>query len=315
MNMLQAKLTTTCTVLVLLLAAGTFRLRAQGARGPQTGTLHFRHAASTLAKVAEDFGSQFKVQLAYADAELAAVKVPAAHYEASGIGELLNKVLAPGGFKAAAQGNSWIIKRSDPVGAGDPVYNGNIARWRKFGNSLYLRLLLRLSGKAEVADTCIKKFQAIVGNQATYPLIDSIGESAILRWTGIAPYNSPYLAVREQDFRAPAIASFFIDHLAAWNDPRIDIPTYGTGGFNRWDIAPYSGQYLGVPSGYAPGANLTKKSYFYSTSSAATLMTEPLTGMILNYAEMECMMAEATAKGWISGSAEAHYDSAISAGI
>lgn len=218
-------------------------------------------------------------------------------------------------FKQLETANSLLSANTAIVAASDPVYNGNIGRWRKFGNSLYLRLLLRLSGKAEVSDTCIKKFQAIVGNQASYPLIDSNAESAILRWTGIAPYTSPYLSVREQDFRTPAIASFFIDHLAAWNDPRIDIPTYGTGGFNRWDIAPYSGQYLGIPSGYAPGANLTKKSYFYSTSSAATLMTEPLTGMMLNAAEVQFMLAEAAAKGWIAGPAETYYDSAASASI
>lgn len=218
-------------------------------------------------------------------------------------------------FKQLEAANSLLSANTAIVGASDPVYNGNVSRWRKFGNSLYLRLLLRLSGKAEVADTCIKKFQAIVGNAASYPLIDSNSESAILRWTGVAPYTSPYLAVREQDFRTPAIASFFIDHLVAWNDPRIDIPTYGVGGYNRWDIAPYSGQYLGIPSGYAAGSNLTKKSYFYSTSTPSTLMTEPLTGMMLNYEEVQLMMAEAAAKGWIGGSAEAYYDSAVSAGI
>ena len=218
-------------------------------------------------------------------------------------------------FKQLETANSLLSANTAIVGASDPVYNGNVSRWRKFGNSLYLRLLLRLSGKTEVADTCIKKFQAIVGNAASYPLIDSNGESAILRWTGVAPYSSPYLAIREQDFRTPAICSFFIDHLVAWNDPRIDIPTYGSGGYNRWDIAPYSGQYLGVPSGYAPGTVLTKLSYFYSTSTPATLMTEPLTGMMLNYEEVQLMMAEAAAKGWISGSAETYYDSAVSAGI
>ncbi|HTI94663.1 MAG TPA: SusD/RagB family nutrient-binding outer membrane lipoprotein [Puia sp.] len=218
-------------------------------------------------------------------------------------------------FKKLDTANTLLSAGTAIVGASDPVYNGNVSRWRKFGNSLYLRLLMRLSGKAEVTDTCVKKFQAIVGNSATYPLIDSNAESAILRWTGVAPYTSPYLSVREQDFRTPAIASFFIDHLVAWNDPRIDIPTYGSGGFNRWDIAPYSGQYLGIPSGYAPGANLTKKSYFYSTSSASTLMTEPLTGMMLNYEEVQLMMAEAAVKGWISGPAETYYDSAVSAGL
>jgi hypothetical protein len=140
-------------------------------------------------------------------------------------------------------------------------------------------------------------------------------ESAILRWTGVGTYVSPYMTIREQDFRSPGIGSFFIDHLVTWNDPRIDIPTYGTGTptkTNRWGIVPYSGAYLGVPSGYAPGENPIKKSYFYSftnnTNAGPSLMTEPLTGMIMNYAELKFILAEAAVKGWISGSAETYYN-------
>lgn len=104
--MKHPKLQTTLTALVLLLATGIIRLQAQ------TGPLRFKHDAGNLAKVAEDFSKQFKVQLAYADDELAAVKVPAASYEAPAIGQLLNKVLAAGGFKATANGNNWIIKKA-----------------------------------------------------------------------------------------------------------------------------------------------------------------------------------------------------------
>ena len=196
--------------------------------------------------------------------------------------------------------------------ASDPIYAGNISRWRKFGNSLYLRLLLRVSGKAEVAPDVIAKIKDIVDvKSSTYPLIASNDESAILKWTGTAPYTSPYIAVREQDFRAPGLAIFFIQNLVNWNDPRIDIPTYGTGGFNRWGIAPYQGAYLGIPSGYSTGENHTKKSYFYSNTSAVSLQTEPLTGMIMNFAELKFILAEAAAKGWINGDPETYYNDGV----
>jgi hypothetical protein len=148
-------------------------------------------------------------------------------------------------------------------------------------------------------------------NPSAYPVMANNDESAILKWTGTGAYISPYMSVREQDFRAIAIASFFIDNLVAWNDPRIDIPTYGTNGINRWRIAPYQGAYLGVPSGYAPGEYTSKKSYFYSTTSAATLMSEPLTGMMMNYAEVKFILAEAAIKGWISGSAETWFNDGV----
>lgn len=219
-------------------------------------------------------------------------------------------------FKMLEEANTLLAANTLITPSSDPVYYGDVARWRKFGNSLYLRLLLRISGKAEVADTCIAKIKEIAEtNAGNYPIISSNDESAILRWTAIGPYVSPLMSVREQDFRSPAIASFFIKHLSDWNDPRIDIPTYGVGGFNRWAIAPSSGMYVGIPSGYAPGENPVKRSYFYSTSSARTLMNEPLTGMILNYAEVNFMLAEAAAKGWINRSAETYYNNGAQSSI
>jgi hypothetical protein len=213
-------------------------------------------------------------------------------------------------FNKLDTANSWLTL-NEPIEF-DPIYSGNVGRWRKFGNSLYLRLLMRIAHKPEVAEFCKAKIKDIVELQAsTYPIIANNDESAILKWTGAGAYVSPLMSVREQDFRAPAIGQFFIEHLVVWNDPRIDIPTYGTSGINRWRIAPSSGAYVGVPSGYAPGSNPVKRSYFYSTTSAATLMSEPLAGMILNYAEVKFMLAEAAIKGYISGSAETYFNDGV----
>lgn len=225
-------------------------------------------------------------------------------------------------FKKLEQANDLLKNGTAIVASSDPVYNGNIGRWRKFGNSLYLRLLLRLSGKAEVATQVQAKIKDIVEtNAANYPIIASNDESAILKWTGVPPYTSPYLAVREQDWRQPAIASFFIDNLVIWNDPRIDLG-YGTGTptkINRWAIAPYQGAFVGVPSGYAPGTGVSQRSYFYSTTANSntgpTLMTEPLAGMILNFAEVKFILAEAALKGWITGSAETYYKDGVANSI
>lgn len=215
-------------------------------------------------------------------------------------------------FQKLEQANILLSANSSIIASSDPVYAGSVSRWRKFGNSLYLRLLLRVSGKTEASSVAIAKIKDIVEvNAANYPIISSNDESAVLRWTGIAPYVSPYFAVREQDFRYPGLAEFFIQNLVNWNDPRIDIPTYGSGGFNRWGIAPYQGAYMGMPSGYAPGTNPLKKSYFYSNTSVVSLQTEPLAGMILNYPEVKFILAEAALKGWISGSAETHYNDGV----
>ncbi|MCS3797236.1 SusC/RagA family TonB-linked outer membrane protein [Niastella sp. OAS944] len=117
----HVKLTKPFTALLLLLMAGFINLQAQ------TAQLHYRHAAGNLAAIAEEFGRVFKVKLAYANDELAAVQVPGASYEAGSVGELLNKVLEPGGFSATASGSSWVIKKSDaPKKAATMVLKGTI---------------------------------------------------------------------------------------------------------------------------------------------------------------------------------------------
>ncbi len=218
-------------------------------------------------------------------------------------------------FDKLEQANTLLTSGTAIAGASDPVYGGNISLWRKLGNSLYLRLLLRLSGKAEVSAQVIAKIKDLVDTKgSSYPKIASNAESAILKWTGVSPFISPYNTIREQDWRQPGIGSFFIDNLVNWNDPRIDAATYGTvvagTAYNRWGIATSGGRYFGLPGGYAPNTNPIKGSYFLSNTSPISLQTDPLTGMIMNYAEVQFILAEAAMKGWISGSAETYYYSA-----
>ena len=224
-------------------------------------------------------------------------------------------------FKRLEQADTLLQKNTAIVASSDPVYNGSISRWRKFGNTLYLRLLMRVSAKGEVSQMVTDKIREIVENPSLYPIMTNNEESAILKWSGVAPFTSPLLGIREQDFRAPGIASFFIDNLVIWNDPRIDL-TYGTGSptkTNRWGIAPSQNGFAGVNSGYAPGENPPRQSWFYSIThnggTGPTLMNEPLTGQIMNYAELQFILAEAALKGWINGSPETYYKQGVESSI
>lgn len=233
-------------------------------------------------------------------------------------------------FKKLEEANTLLSKGTAITTNSDPVFKGDIARWRKFGNTLYMRLLLRVAGKAEVAQQCIDKIKEIAEtDKENYPTMQSNTDAAFIRWTGGAsttdPYTSPYVTgVRSQDFRSPAIGKFFIDHLRDWSDPRLTTSgTYSDGGANRWGIAQGSNGYAGVPSGYAVGAGESKQSYFYSndqalstaTYGARSLQQNPLTGILMNYAELQFILAEAAVKGWISGSAESYYKAGIAASI
>ncbi|MHC8947726.1 SusD/RagB family nutrient-binding outer membrane lipoprotein [Sphingobacterium hungaricum] len=193
----------------------------------------------------------------------------------------------------------------------DPVYAGNESKWRKLGNSLLLRMLLRVSGKPEIQEQIAPFIQKLlVTNTANYPIFTSNDDSAVLRWTGTGGYVSPLMTVREQDYSIP-ICSFFIDFLRNTNDPRINTATYGTSGINRWGIAASSGNYIGIASGYpALGSDPTRLSYFYAyndNGGVNSMQKEPLTGIIMNYAELQFIKAEAAVHGWISGTAESYF--------
>lgn len=199
----------------------------------------------------------------------------------------------------------------------DPIYKGDLTKWRKFNNSLYLRLLLRVADKKSPNQNYVlNKIKEILSTEKDrYPIMGSNDDSAILRWTNDGAYISPFKSTRAQDFRAVALCSFFLDYLRDTNDPRIDIPTYGTSGINRMGIAPVSGNYVGVPSGYAAGSeDYSKMSYFYSfdqNNGVNSLQTEPITGMIMPFAELQFIKAEAVLKGWIEGNIEDYFYSGV----
>jgi len=219
------------------------------------------------------------------------------------------------------QANELLKTGTAIVATSDPVYNGNLLKWRKLANSLRLRLLLRISGKAEISATAIAKIKEMIDtNPANYPLMQSSDESAKILWNGSESstdvYSSPFMVnVRPVDFRGVAICDFFLGKLTTWVDPRID-PALGTNGVPRWAIGRGTDGYVGVPSGYAAGVDVIKQAYFYSqgqlisgTTYYPTLQTDKYTGIIMNSAEVYFILAEAAAKGWITtGTAAGYYN-------
>jgi hypothetical protein len=67
-----------------------------------------------------------------------------------------------------------------------------------------------------------------------------------------------------------------------------------------------------IPSGYAPGNQQDRQSFYQPA-----LKNEPLTGNILNYAELQFLLAEAALKGYINTSttAKAYYENGVTNAI
>ena len=93
------------------------------------------------------------------------------------------------------------IYATDPVfitPSMDGMYGGNMAAWRKFNNSLYLRLLCRVSGRTEM--NVGTKMAEILTNTAKYPVFASNADNATVKFSGNDPYLSNFGTTTESEF-------------------------------------------------------------------------------------------------------------------
>lgn len=142
----------------------------------------------------------------------------------------------------------------------DVIFNGDSEKWRKFANSLMLRVAMRLSKVApEKAGTWAAK---AVANG----LFESASENAMLRHSDAVVTNDsaePFGKIlSNEDPGKFYMSEFFIDELKATNDPRIHlIATKTTNPSSKWasgfDLGNSSNvdELIGFPSGYEAGTS------------------------------------------------------------
>lgn len=205
-------------------------------------------------------------------------------------------------FKKLEQANELfkIASLTETEAKLDPIYAGDLAKWRKFGNSLYLRLLLRASGTGEL-NVANKIVEVVDTKKTNYPIFTSNNDSAILKFQTTAPYLSEFAEYRALDFWVNnSLGEFFIDNLNEWNDPRRD----------KW-ATKKDNAFVGIQSGYPVGQIPAPQSQYNEL-----LMKEPLLGNIINYPELQFILAECALKGYIpGGDPKAYYEAGVTAAI
>jgi hypothetical protein len=188
----------------------------------------------------------------------------------------------------------------------DILFANNVTKWKKFCNSLNLRLLLRLSERTEL--NVYSRIRTMVDNPTLYPVFTSNTEAAVLNLTGVTPLASPW--GRPVDFPTfRAAGKFFLDSLNAFNDPRR--AKFASQARSTASGTPTIG-YKGIPSGYTG----SESQFNYTPSNLLqALVTAPMIVPILPYAEVEFIKAELEWKSGNAAAAKTAYEKGVKAAI
>lgn len=176
-------------------------------------------------------------------------------------------------------------------GSTDIIYNGNIAKWKKFANSLKLRLGMML---ADVDNAAAK---AIVESAVAGGVFTSNADNAMIPFQTVQPFANPVwenvIASGRQDY-VPARP--LVSRMNELNDPRRSL-------FFTKHQGKYKGGIYGETNSYGDFSHFSE-----------TVVLPGRDALYMGYAEVEFLLAEARARGYdVGGTAESHYKKAIRA--
>ena len=189
---------------------------------------------------------------------------------------------------------------------GDILFGNDLTSWKKFANSLRLRLLIRQSDRVDPTAA----MTTIIGDPVTYPIFESNGDDAELHYLGSAPNNNPINQNRKtrDDHR---VSKTIVDMM--WNsgapEPDYRVMAYA-------EVAAGTGDYVGIPNGMlSADAAAYNGNGLANTSKIGRYFTEATApGVLMSYSELQFILAEAAHRTFIPGGevdAEAYYNEGI----
>lgn len=214
-------------------------------------------------------------------------------------------------------------------GTADAVYGGDVAKWKRFANSLMLRLGMRLTKvDANLAQTWVKK--AIAGG-----VMQSNDDIAKINHqdTNDNNRNLDGNTLKTQEYDAAnlkgkansKLSKTFVDFLKNNDDPRLPyFATLWQGNADATQLATASAPAAqkGLPNGYD---NTTIKNLIttwndnslaeYSEANLNYVASNAAPTLFQTYAEVELLLAEAALRGWGDGQAAAHYNKGVTAAM
>lgn len=173
--------------------------------------------------------------------------------------------------------------------SGEKIYNGNVAKWKKFGNSLLIKLGIAL------ADSDPALAQSTIQAGITGGAIMSSADDCVLPYLTSPNYSQLYTNLVASNRTDYVAGRPFVNYLKNSNDPRID-------------------QYFQKINGDYVGGAIGEKSPATVNSLPGTFAYAQTTpGILLNSTEIAFYIAEASARWGIGGDPATNYANAVTA--
>ena len=198
---------------------------------------------------------------------------------------------------------------SGGFGGADLIYGGDAAQWKRFANSLMLRLSMRLS-EVDPGTAQAWASKAIAGG-----VMASNADDAFIQHTngpaGINKNGIGEVLDKSNGFGddCPRLSATLVGMMEATGDPRL--PIFGAPSENTGVIA-------GMPNGLdettlPDNPTGTSTADFSRINPTIVSVASPM--MFMTYAETELLLAEAAMRGWGASDAGSHFEAGLRAGV
>jgi len=177
---------------------------------------------------------------------------------------------------------------------GDILFNGDLENWIRFANSLRIKALIRISAKSDPAD----QISAIVRDGR---FLQTNEQNATFDFAAGPPNSFPFATARIGIFNVFLMSETAEGIYADSGDPRV-----GT----HFRPSAANGEFAGIINGIDASSAITPDNF----ARPGTIWRENTGDHDFNFMtawETDFLLAEAALKGFISGDAQAYYESGV----
>ena len=225
----------------------------------------------------------------------------------------------------------------------DFMYDGDIEKWQRFGNSLYLRLLMRVSNKAieesegiislgeEYGDINVvakinELYDCYLSGAGDYPMMRNLDDSARLQFSSKdSALYTPFYSTTSGNWNGQAACSTLVDWMLVnyksadekncqW-DPRYFRYFTKNFGAPSQESREYLREYFDTHLSSAGNSTIGRYPKGIYTGTHIGDLKMDCAYALMNYDEILFIFAEAGARGWIPMSQKAYKDMYLEANL